>query len=341
MPDIILEGMAYRLKKGESIPEGVRRIVHEEIDSALGELKHSSGARRDDAIHEARKSIKKIRGVIRLVQRELGRVYRSANTRLGEVGRKLSEIRDATAIIEVFDGLVEKHKDALQKPAVVAIRRGLEESKRETEQAAGIRDAVKQATTALRSIGKASDKWPLKKDGFGAIAPGLKERYRRGRKAMALARRQATPENYHEWRKRVKDHWYHVRLIESLWTEVMQAEEQSLHDLETWLGDDHNLVVLCEKLNKEPEKYGDEENVRLFRALIGQEQKELREKSFSLGERVYERKPRRFVQDTEKLWDAWQQQPESMKEEQKQQRQTAKKPPTNAVNGKRGKNAAA
>lgn len=333
--------MAYRLKKGESMPEGVRRIVHEEIDSALGELKHGSGRKRDEAVHEARKSIKKIRGLLRLVQPELGRVYRTINTRLGDVGRKLSEIRDATAIIEVFDALTEKHKDALQKPALARFRRGLEASKRETEQAAGIGDAVKRATAALRAIDKQVDKWPLQKDGFGAIAPGMKDRYRRGRKAMSAARKDGTPESYHEWRKRVKDHWYHVRLVESLWTEVMQAHESSLHDLETWLGDDHNLVVLCEKLDREPEKYGDEENMRLFRALIEQEQKELREKSLSLGERVYERKPRRFLQDTEKLWDTWHKQPESMKDEEKQQRPAAKKQPAQAVSARLGKTAAA
>lgn len=333
--------MAYRLKKGETVPEGIRRIVHEEVDSALKELSHSNGKKRDEGIHEARKSIKKIRGAMRLVEPELGRAYRGENTRLGDVGRKLSEIRDATAIIEVLDGLIEKHKDGLQRSAAGAIRRGLEGSKHETEQRVGMTDAVKRATATLRSIGKRVDKWPLKKDGFGAMAGGLEDRYGRGRQAMAAARKDQAPEKYHEWRKRVKDHWYHVRLMESLWTEVMQAHEASLHDLETWLGDDHNLVVLCGKLQDEPEKFGGEENLRLFLAVAAQEQKELREKSLSLGERVYERKPRRFVRDMEKLWDAWHQQPDSMTEEEKEQRQAAKKGPGRAGANGAKKSAAA
>lgn len=333
--------MAYRLKKGESIPENVKRIVHEEIDSALKQLRNGSGQKRDEAVHEARKSIKKVRGLIRLAEPELGRVYRSTNTRLGDIGRKLSEIRDATAIIEVFDGLVEKHKDALQKAAAAGIRRGLETSKKETEQTAGIAGAVKGATAALRAIDKQAAKWPLKNDGFSAIAQGFKDRYRRGRQAMSVARKNGTPENFHEWRKRVKDHWYHVRLIESLWTDIMQSREASLHDLETWLGDDHNLVVLSEKLDREPEKYGDEETIQVFRALIEQEQKDLREKSLSLGERLYEGKPRRFVGDLEKLWNAWQKEPESMKEEEKQHREAAKKAPAQAASAKPKKKAAA
>jgi CHAD domain-containing protein len=333
--------MAYRLKRGESIPEGIRRIVHEEIDSAISELAHTAGKQRDEGIHEARKSIKKIRGLLRLVRPELGRVYRTENTRLGNVGRKLSEIRDATTIIEVFDGLLAKHQNKLQKNTLAPIRKALEASKRETEQHAGIGDTVKRATAALRTLQKRVKAWPLKQDGFPALAPGLEERYRRGRRAMAVAQKDGRAENYHEWRKRVKDHWYHVRLLESLWTEAMQAREHSLHDLETWLGDDHNLVVLCAKLKDEPQKYGDDKTVRLFLALLEQEQKELREKSVSLGERIYERKPRRFVQDLHKLWDAWQQEPDSMKQEEKEHRQTAKKQPARAGNAKPKKAAAA
>ncbi|HEX3684332.1 MAG TPA: CHAD domain-containing protein [Bryobacteraceae bacterium] len=333
--------MAYRLKRGESIPEGIRRIVHEEADSAIGELSHRTGKQRDEGIHEARKSVKKIRGLLRLVRPELGRVYRAENRRLGDVGRKLSEIRDATAVIEVFDGLLGKHKDGLQKNALASIRKGLQTRKREMEQHAGVGDAVKRATAALRTIQKRVDGWPLKKDGFQALAQGLEERYRGGRRAMGAAQKNGTPENYHEWRKRVKDHWYHVRLLESLWTEVMQAHERSLHDLETWLGDDHNLVVLCATLQEEPAQYGDEEAVQLFLTLAAKEQQELRSKALSLGERVYERKPRRFEQDTEKLWDAWQQEPDGMKEEEKEQRQTPKKQPARAGSAKPKKAAAA
>ncbi len=83
-------------------------------------------------------------------------------------------------------------------------------------------------------------------------------------KPWPLAQDDPRPENYHDWRKRVKDHWYHVRLLESLWTEVLEAREASLKNLETWLGDDHNLVVLCDKLTNEPEKYGEADGVQLF-----------------------------------------------------------------------------
>ncbi len=147
---------------------------------------------------------------------------------------------------------------------------------------------------------------------------------------MATAQRDPAPENYHEWRKRVKDYWYHVRLLESAWTEAMQAQESSLKNLETWLGDDHNLVVLRGKLDEHPEQFGEAREIKLFLALMDQHQRELREQAVSLGQRIYERKPKQLTRDFEKLWDAWHRQPDSMKEIEKEERQAAKKQPGSA-----------
>lgn len=323
--------MAYRLKASESVPEEIKRIVLEEIDSATDQLSRGNSKKRDEAVHEARKSVKKMRGVLRLVQPELGGLFGTENTRLRDLGRKLSEIRDAEAIIEVFDSLLEKFKDNLRVESLASIRRGLEKGKRETEQAANVDAVIRRAISTLRTATRRVKAWPLENEGFQAIAPGLENTYRRGRKAMAAAQKSARPEDFHDWRKRVKDHWYHVRLLENLWTEVMQAHEASLKNLETWLGDDHNLVVLCAKLGNEPEKYGDEKSVQLFLTLAGQHQKELRENSISLGERVFEEKPKQFTQKMSNLWHAWRQQPESLKEVEKAERNPSRKQPGQAA----------
>ena len=329
--------MPYRLKASESVPEGIKRIVIEELDSATGQLSRNDHNRRDEAIHEARKSVKKIRGALRLVQPQLGATYRKENRRLRDVGRKLSEFRDAAAIIETFDSVVEKHKESLQKNTLESIRQALDKRKRKTEQSSDFETVVKGAISTFRATKKRVPAWPLKADGFRAIVPGLKNTFRRGRKAMAAVQKDPRPENFHEWRKRVKDHWYHVRLLENVWTEVMQAHEASLKNLETWLGDDHNLVVLREKLESKPDDYGDQKDIELFLTLAGEYQKELREKAISLGQRVYEEKPRQFAKNIAKLWDAWQHQPDSMSDEQAEERQAAKKgaqPAPSAASGK-------
>lgn len=297
--------MSYRLEQGEPVPEGIRRIVREETDSAIKHLTNTAAGRREEAIHEARKSIKKIRGVLRLVRPDLGRTYGDENRPLRDAGRRLSQIRDAEAVIEVFDDLAQRYRGDLQKNVWAAIRRGLESGKREIEKQAGIDSVVRQAAITLRRVGRDVKSWPLQHDGFQAIESGLADTYKRGHKALTEAQRDATPENYHYFRKRAKDHWYHVRLLENLWTEEMKAREASLKDLQTWLGDDHNLFVLWEKLQQEPDKFGKHREIEIFLALAGQYQTELRSKSVSLGLRLYEQKSKRFTKSMSHLWETW------------------------------------
>ena len=315
--------MAYRLKKGQAIPENIARIVEEEADSASEQL--LTGKNREEAIHEARKSIKKIRGVLRLVAPQLGATYKEENARLRHLGRGLSELRDGKAMIEAFDSLFEKHRDERGKRDFGHVRRGLETRKREAEEAADVDAVTKRAVSGLHTLKKRIGDWPLSGIGYQALAPGLEASYRRGRKVLRKLGKNSPPEQYHEFRKRVKDHWYHMRLLESLWTGPIQARESSLKELETWLGDDHNLVVLCEKLAREPEKYGGSEEVNLFLELATREQRELRQNSISLGQRVYEQKPREFVHNLSKLWDAWKSEPDSMTAVEKEHRKAPRK----------------
>lgn len=314
--------MPYRFKAGEDVPENIRRIVIEEIDFALGQLRIKEPKKRDEAIHEARKSVKKIRGVLKLMRPELGRVYRQENDALRDAGRKLSQLRDTGAILETFDGIVQKHSATLKKNGLSSIRKALEQHKQDKERSEDIGKIMSQTSSALSAARKRVPGWPLASNGFSALAAGLEDTYRRGRRAMREARSSDRPELFHEWRKRAKDHWYHVRLLESCWTEIMQAREASLHDLETWLGDDHNIVVLAQEIEDQPEHYGSGNDVALFLTLAQSQQKELRENALSLGERIYEGKPARFVTDIRNLWNAWQDQPDSMKEQQKLQRKS-------------------
>jgi len=286
-------------------------VVLEEIASAAGQLSGKAKAGRDERIHEARKSVKKIRGVLRMMRPELGDIYRTESTRMRDVGRKLSQFRDAGAIIETFDALREKYRGELGRRTLASIRRGLMARKKQAEKKADVERVLRRMAAMLLREKKRVHTWPLAAVGFPAVAPGLEETYRRGRKAMAAARRRPRAENYHAWRKRVKDHWYHVRLLESLWTDGMRAYEKSLKDLETCLGEDHNLVILREKVLADPAFYGSGEEVRLLAGLIGQYHKELRDNALSLGARTYEEKPREFTRRMQHLWEVWEAQPDS------------------------------
>src|SRR4051794_15391677 len=128
--------MSYSLNTGETVAGGIRRIVAEEAESAAGRLRAASDDDRDKAVHEARKSVKKMRAAIRLVERDLGSSASKDNRRLRSSGRLLSDVRDAAAMIEVIDALGE------DSPALAAARASFVAKKTEGEDAGALADAA-------------------------------------------------------------------------------------------------------------------------------------------------------------------------------------------------------
>jgi len=296
--------MAYRLQSGEEVVHGLRRIVDEELAAAAGVLTSSTSRTRDEAIHEARKSIKKTRAIVRLVSVDLEGVYQVENRRLRDLGRTLSEYRDTAAMIEIFDQFQEKFLADLGPRVLGRVRQELVRQKSAQGRRTGVAAAVRTTAMALSQARERAAEWPLAGSGLNAIAQGLEKGYRRGRKALESARHDDSPECSHEWRKRVKDHWYHVRLLEDVLRGAMADYERNLKDLETWLGDHHNLEVLYQKVAADPGAYGGEADVTRSLERMRAYQRELRRRALGLGERLYETRPREFLGRVARLWRA-------------------------------------
>jgi CHAD domain-containing protein len=297
--------MAYRLKHGESVPEGVKRIAREEIRSAVQYLSGRGGVSRDEAIHEARKNIKKTRALLRLVRTELGDVYTSESARLRDVGQKLSPIRDLGALITTFDRLKKERGKTLGKVSLTGIRRTLGLRKKHVEAELGVQELMHSLAASLRLTLRSVRRWPLKTDGFAALEPGLRKTFRAGKKALGALKKNGSREKFHEWRKRVKDHWYHVRLLENLWTDVLKGYEQTLKELEDALGEDLNLAILRDHVLSGSGLKGERRGVNRVVKAIDESRKELRERALAIGRRVYAEKPRQFTRQMGQLWDAW------------------------------------
>ena len=284
--------MAYKLEGGEAVEAGLRRIAAEELQSAAARLVEARAADRPVAIHEARKTVKKVRAIIRIARNEMGPEFEVENRRLGGAGRGLSDLRDAAVLIETFDWLREKFKGDLKRRRLSRIRRGLVARSKRAAQAAIVRPRLKRVAATLRAAARRSPKWHTPAGGIFALAPALDRAYVRARKAFRRAARSGRTEDYHEWRKRAKDQWYQVRLVEASWSNHAAEYEKSLRDLQNWLGDEHNLAVLGDVLSARPSAYGTPEEVQLCLGLIARARKELRAKALAYGGRLYTDKSR-------------------------------------------------
>ncbi len=273
--------MAYRFEPGETVPESVRRVATEELLSAADGLRLSQPANRDKAIHEARKSIKKTRGLLRLMRKDLGDFFKQENVQLRDVGRRLSDLRDASVIIETFDGVVKKYQGSLSLQVRESIRAELDRRKKAQGKAAGAATVLPSAADALQSVAGDVKLWPLRCDRPDTVESGLRRSWKRWRKARRTARRDPRSDNFHQWRKRTKDCWYHTRLLGKTHPDLA-AREGDLKRVEAWLGEDHNLTVLCERIGEDPESFGAREDVDRFLSLAAKQQESLRKQALAL-----------------------------------------------------------
>src|SRR5581483_9455456 len=265
--------MSYCFAPDESVHAAILRIAREEATDAAKRLRDSAG-NRDEAIHEARKSVKKLRALIRLVSNELGSTADEENTHLRDVGRQMSELRNAAAMLEVIDGL-EKHFGVVNHLAEV--RQHFLTRKADAENGPKATAIMHAAATAFNGFAERAGNWPLTTDDFSAFKKGLKKSVRAGRRALACVKKEPSDENYHEWRKSAKDHWYHLRLLSGVMGRPIERREKQFDRLAETLGDDHNLVVLRDVLSAEPHVFSARRELSAFLKMLEERREELRD----------------------------------------------------------------
>jgi CHAD domain-containing protein len=150
----------------------------------------------------------------------------------------------------------------------------------------------------------AVEHWPLAANDWELIGPGLERSYRRGRSRFADVRTEASDEAVHEWRKRVKDLWYQLRILRNAWKPVLGETAAETHELSDLLDDHHDLAVLRDDALRRREPLPDGELETLL-AAVSERQDELAAAAIALGERVYAEKPKAFVGRMCSYWETW------------------------------------
>lgn len=300
---------AYRLKRRESPDQGVLRIAKGCVEKALYELHqvHNDEAQNGDlatAIHGARKEMKKLRAVLRLIREDLGEDrFRRENRRYRDIGRLLGPSRDFEAKVETLNALEEHFANQFPSAATRPWRRLLE---RERDQlfGAGKGEAQSQIERAQIEVGQGGDAisgWSITACSWELVEPGLLRSYREGREAMGNALSAPSSGAVHEWRKRAKDLWYQLRILRNVWPELLEPTADQAHDLTKLLGDHHDLAILARDLE---DREGIEDS-KAITAMIERRQGELLDCAKDLGRRLYAEKPRAFRRRLRLYWMAW------------------------------------
>jgi CHAD domain-containing protein len=287
--------MAYRLDLASDAPDALRAAMREQLDDAVRRLRDDRGEDPAKAVHEARKDLKKARSLLRLARPELPRaVYRRENTVLRDTGRSLSGARDADVLVETVADLGEHFPGQLPETQFQALGAGLAAEAARARATEGD-DAADAAVVALDAVAARMGDWPLGGCDQQTLVKGATRAYERGRTALADVEKAPTVEHLHELRKRVKDLWYHGRLLEEAWPRVVKAQAKAAHDLADLLGDDHDLAVLAERVEGGVELgSGAALDTDAVADLVSRRRGELQAEALPIARRLYAEPPDAF-----------------------------------------------
>ncbi|MEJ2310520.1 MAG: CHAD domain-containing protein [Gammaproteobacteria bacterium] len=294
--------MNFRFESRTSAADNIRRVACEQIALARDNLSDPPDDDVHNGIHEARKSFKRLRGLLRMARPALGKArYKRENVRFRDAGRALSAARDAQALVESVDMLEKAYGLQVDFTRMRPLRDRLTAHREELEkETSDLENHVREVLSMLDEAYREVENWPLADVGCGDLARGVKRVYKRASKGWKQALKRQDPVEMHDWRKRAKYLRYHFQMFKGLDSDRAAPWHQGFKELSDLLGDHHDLKVLCDVLDDMGDTGLDPVAECEFRVLLREQQDALYRDARELGTKLFDDKPgkmRKRVQD--------------------------------------------
>jgi CHAD domain-containing protein len=292
------------------VEAGVRRIAADRIDDALAAI-DDVNLDRDKAVHTVRKRCKELRALVRLVAPSLRRNAKGEDRAIRGIARSLCGQRDAAVMAATFERIAAEDAARLDPAVVDTVRHALANAKAPYADPARALDGVRDPLLAARGRATA---WRLDEKGWKALSDGLERTFRSARKAMKPALKSGDDEELHEWRKDVKAHAYHLRILRPLWPEVLKPASAAADRLGEALGEHHDLAVLATRIEADADRLGWQDSVVPLVAICRERQDGLEREAASLGARLFAEKPGAIADRLGGYWTAWRRETRQLRE---------------------------
>ena len=295
---------------------GLKRVAMEQLEAAARGF-FDADTDFGSAVHEARKAIKRVRALIRLIESELeAKVFTFENRSLRDTARLISDVRASRAVADAARSMRDLYGDLLAEGTFEELMVRLEHRRGVVElQALEDPRLVGRVVRSLERAYNRYSSWPTDpearaaygigvRDAFPSISPGLSSTYGKGRRAMAQAYTSRNASHFHDWRKRVKDFRHQMEFLMPLWPEVVSGMAVTADRLGLVLGEDHDLAELMGLLGARPDLSPNPRERSLLAALAQQRRSELELAAEILGRRIYAEKPGPLTKRFGEYWDS-------------------------------------
>ena len=282
--------MPYVFRKSESVTRATRRVARELLDDTTRLIRNPKVSL-DIRTHEARKAIKKLRGMLRLVESSSrrGRADRALDKDLRDVARKLAPFRDSDVMRAALHVAAKGSHGLLDNKTAEAIHDCVTDHH-------PVEKSTQAVSLALYAtdVTSLADKIAASKIHTRTLSALRKSYLKTCNTAQNLMRKvltgKASEADFHEWRKFVKYHFYHTRLLAGLYGKQARKRAKDANELEEILGQHHDLAVLAERIKahrREVRKFCD---VAKLLRYLEKRQREMERTALQLGRKLFPKK---------------------------------------------------
>jgi CHAD domain-containing protein len=297
--------MPFSIRPDRAFTAQFRRAARRQLRNAikiLDERPHGI----DDAIHQARKRLKRVRSLYRLVSREMPEFCGRENARLRDIAASLSTLRDAAALVETATYLRDRARDAEEAEAIGRIVAVLAARR---DQIAGMHsdvdaivpDTIRALKTAIMALEDVHFAGSRRKHGQ-LLAKGWSDTVRKARKAIGSCQRRTSAEAFHTLRKRTQDYRAYHRLLSPLWPAAMAAKYDVVSGLIDLLGRVYDLELLCDLVETEHHHFDNADDLAyLLYAIIFHQQQD-RQAALEAADDIFDDNAQDEASRIELLW---------------------------------------
>lgn len=281
--------MKYSLDLDAALEDEVHRIASRRLTEAAGLLREQPNGL-DKAIHLARRHIKQSRALYRLIRSGAEDFQKAENERLGDIGRRLSAMRDAKALVEAADYL--RHEIPTKSNGLLMDRLGkrLDHrrkaiTKASDETAETLASAARELLAAAEAVGELTLPHARRKSA-ACLASGWQKINRKARAAIK-ASADGHHEAFHDIRKRTQDRWMHAALLRGLWPSAMNSIQRQGRTLSDMLGHAQDLEILLDAVTGSDELVSDAVETEAVREVVLSQQKKLQDQCRELAAALF------------------------------------------------------
>ncbi len=294
--------MAFRFKLNQPIKKEVRRLLISQIEKARAELDGESVQPAN--IHEARKSLKRIRSLLRLVRPALTKkTYDCEMNRFRQIAELLSPLRDRQILLETADKLDAASAGTASGP-LVFLRRLLNSNSENGPVHLNANAMIGEARNRFNPAIKAARKIKIAPASMKSMIGGFEKTYGHGSRAFSAAYSKPDDEAFHDVRKAIQHHSRHLLLMAPAWPELFATLIENARTLAQLLGDDHDLSVLIHFVAAQPDVMISPDAKVSIIAAARDRQQALRSEARPYGQKAFALRPKEFSRTVAALWAA-------------------------------------